>query len=131
MKGTQYLLEDLVVSILSVNNYPLEKTYLAIERLRQQGVFDPQNLMGWTWVEMVRHLRLGGYYRGDFMTGLFADRLMSLGTLIKSVGVTQCEEILREGNDNEIREFLRPVNGVGAKVLANFFLLRGQPSETN
>jgi hypothetical protein len=131
MRETQHLWEDLVLSVLSVNNYPLEKTHLAVERLRREGVFDMQNLVRWNWVEMVGHLKLGGYDRGDFMTGLFADRLLSLGTFVKSVGVTECERVLREGDDNEVKEFLQPVSGIGPKVLVNFLLLRKQPPKTN
>lgn len=131
MKETPHVWEDLVLSILSVNNCPLEKTYLAVETLRREGLFDTQNLMQWNWVEMVRHLKLGGYDRGDFVTGLIADRLMSLGTLIKSVGATECERVLREGSDNEVKEFLKPVSGIGPKVLVSFLFLRKQPIEAN
>lgn len=36
--------EDLVVSMLSVNNYSIEHTYRFLEGLRQQGLFDPKKL---------------------------------------------------------------------------------------
>lgn len=55
--------EDLIVAILSVNNYSLEKTYSAIETLRGEGLFHPENLVRWTSKEIGTRLRRGGYNR--------------------------------------------------------------------
>jgi hypothetical protein len=126
---TDTLWEDLVLAILSVNQYSLEKTYLAVETLRREGLFKPQNLAQWTSKEIGARLRNGGYDRGGFMTWLFADRLESLGKFVDSVGVEACEKVLLRGEANEVKRFLQPVNGIGPKVLANFFVLRNTPSE--
>jgi len=126
--GTDNLWEDLVLAILSVCQYSLEKTYLAVETLRREGLFDPQNLMRWTPEEIGTRLRLGGYDRGDFMTSLFASRLASLGKLVKSRGVEECQTVLQRGKTNEIKHFLLPVKGIGPRVLVNFFALRNAPS---
>ena len=123
------LWEDLVLAILSVNRYSLAKTYLAVETLRREGLFHPQNLAGWTSKEIGTRLRNGGYDRGGFMTWLFADRLESLGKFVESVGIEECEKVLRRGEANEVKHFLQPVNGIGPKVLENFFVLRDTPSE--
>jgi hypothetical protein len=126
---TDILWEDLVLAILSVNQYSLEKTYLAVETLRREGLFHPQNLARWTSKEIGTRLRNGGYDRGGFMTWLFADRLESLGKFVESVGVEECEKVLLRGETNEVKRFLQPVNGIGPKVLANFFVLQNRSSE--
>jgi hypothetical protein len=106
------LWEDLILAILSVNRYSLEKIYLA-----------------WTPEEIGIRLRRGGYDRGDFMTNLFANRLASLGAFIKSTGVKECERILRKGKTSEINQFLQPIKGIGPQVLINFLLLRNASSK--
>jgi hypothetical protein len=130
MEETPHLWEDLVLAILSVNKYPLEKTYLAIDTLRREGLFQPQNLVRWSPEEIGNHLKRGGYDRGEFMTGQFASRLRSLGLFIKSAGVTECEQILRKGDTNAVKALLKPVKGIGPQVLINFSLLRNPSPET-
>lgn len=116
--------EDLVVSILSVNQYKLQATYSKVESLRDVGIFNPNNLIKWTTEEIADCLRRGGCYRGDFMTTLFAERLADLGKLVTSRGIYECEQILLSGNKNLITELLMPVRGIGPKVLQNLFLLQ-------
>ena|SRR5215469_7099626 len=122
--------EDLVLAILSVNSYPLEKTSFAVETLRREGLFSPQNLARWTPQEIGTRLRHGGYDRGG-MTWLFADRLESLGKFAVSTGVEECLRILRSNPTNDVKKFLRPVKGIGPKVLANFSLLRNTSHRTD
>ena len=118
------LWEDLVISILSVNQYPLEKTYTAIESLREAGLFDPQNLARWGAVQITVKLANAGCDRGVFMTNLFATRLAALGDHVSKVGVSQCEKVILSKDKDAITRLLMPVNGVGPRVLQNLFLLR-------
>jgi hypothetical protein len=129
--GTDPLWEDLILAMLSVNRYSLDKTYLAADTMRREGLFCPQNLMRWTPREIGIRLRRGGYNRGEFMTNLFANRLTSLGLFIKSKGVEECERILRKGNATEISQLLQPVKGIGQHVLINFSLLRNAESKAD
>ncbi len=41
--------EDLILSILSVNSFPLERTYALANGLRNQGLFDPRPLANSTY----------------------------------------------------------------------------------
>jgi hypothetical protein len=120
-------LDDLIAAMLSVNSYSLQKTFLLVETLRRQGLFHPQNLARWTPKEIGTRLRQGGYDRGC-VTWLLADRLESLGKFVESVGVEECERVLRCGKTNEVKDFLLPVKGIGPRVLANFFALRNTSS---
>jgi len=116
--------EDLVVSILSVNQYSLERTYQALAGLREQGLLEPHGFMHWGQAEIVDRLKAAGCDRGPFMTNLFALRLGNLGILIERRGLETCMRILRGRHRRAIEDLLLPVNGIGPKVIANFCLLR-------
>lgn len=117
--------EDLVISILSVNQYSLERTYRSVDGFRKQGLFDPGNLMRWDPSDIVDRLKSAGCDRGQFMTSLFALRLAALGTLVQARGLEACTKTISGRDTKAIEELLLPVNGIGPKVLANFYLLRG------
>lgn len=119
------LWEDLVIAILSVNQYSLEKTYSAIDGIRREGLSIPPNLGRWTAADIELQLRRAGLDRGQFMTRLFAERLSSVGKFLASTGIENCRGVLSTGTPGEIKKLLLPVKGIGPKVLANFFLLRG------
>jgi hypothetical protein len=119
------LREDLVLSLLAVNQYSLEKTYSSLNGLRNEGLFEPENLMTWTAAEIATRLKRAGVDRGIFMTTLFSERLSSLGQFLKARGIREWESLLLSNDTAAIRDLLLPVNGVGPKVLRNFFILRG------
>ena len=121
--------EDLVISILSVNNWSLEQTYRSIGGLRKEGLVDPRSLVKWDQTEIVERLKSAGYDRGPFMTNLFALRLANVGALIRSRGLHECSEVISGRNPRAVEELLLPVNGIGPKTIANFCLLRDIPKK--
>ena len=116
--------EDLIVSILAVNQYSLEKTYPLLEGLRKGGLTYPNNLAAWNPDEITARLRESGCNRGAFMTGLFALRLCSVGVAAKARGIEEFTRILLSKDFAEIDRLLMSVNGIGPKVLWNFRLLQ-------
>jgi len=116
--------EDLILAILSVNRYSLEKTYSAVGGFRSEGLFDPKKLAEQTLEEITVRLRRGGYDRGEYLTKLLAMRLMSLAAFVDRIGVEESERILTSPDKRKIEEFLQPVKGIGPQVLNNFFALR-------
>lgn len=123
--GPDDVWEDLVVSVLAVNQYSLEKTYAIVGGLRESGLVSPQNLCAWEIDRIVSRLKFARCDRGAFMTPLFAGRLASLGKVVGARGISVCAEILAGKDFEEIRRLLLPINGIGPKVLRNFCLLRG------
>lgn len=117
--------EDLVISILAVNQYSLEKTYACKAGLQAQELTFPATLIQLTSAELERRLRAGGCDRGEFMTNLFAKRLAALGEYVRSVGIEESSGILAGKSRQKIEQFLKPIYGIGPVVLRNFFLLRG------
>jgi 3-methyladenine DNA glycosylase/8-oxoguanine DNA glycosylase len=124
------LWEDLVVAILSVNQYSLEKAYSRIEGIRREGLSDPDSLAHWSPPEIELRLKRAGLDRGQFMTSLFADSLSSVGKYLQTAGIARCQEVLAGGEAEAVKNLLLPARGIGPKVLANFFLLRGINSKT-
>jgi hypothetical protein len=62
--------------------------------------------------------------RGDYMTGLFGERLEALGEWIRQQGIEACTRLISGRNAHEIEKVLLPIKGIGPKVLSTFFLLR-------
>jgi hypothetical protein len=116
--------EDLVLSILSVNGYPIEKTYSIADNLRENGLFDPNKLAHYDFPDIALRIDSAGYKRGSFMTGIFSERLLALGKFAREHGIDACAEIISGGNASKIEKFLIQINGIGPKVLSNFFSLR-------
>ena len=123
------LWDDLVVSILAVNQYSLERTYALLHGLQEHKLTDPLILAGEQPDELKNRLSAAGCDRGDFMTKLFAERLSALGALIQAKGITECETIMRSGDAKAIEALLLPVKGIGPVVLRNFYTLRAIPSK--
>ena len=117
--------EDLVISILSVNQYSLEVSYQSRRGLEEQKLTLPSRLAEWSMDTIEERLRAAGYDRGKFMTRLFAQRLRAVGSLIKDRGVAECEKIICGHDVQSIEHLLLPVHGIGPVVLRNFYLLRG------
>jgi len=115
---------DLVVSVLGVNQYKLELTYASLPSLRAAGICSPDNLARWVPEEIIERLKVAGLDRGPFMTTLFAKRLRALGVAAEKIGFSAFGAKLANKNRAEISELLLPINGIGPRVLNNFFLLR-------
>lgn len=113
---------DIVISLLSVNQHPVEKTYRIYNQLQDNGLFDLQNLATWNHDKIFKTLRKSGYERGDYMLGLFTERLMSLGA-----SASKLEDninILTKGTEHDVTALLTGVKGVGPVVIKNFLGIR-------
>lgn len=115
---------DLVVSILSVNSFPVERTYALLDRLRAEKLTDPENLSQQTAPGLYSKLVAAGYDRGEFMTYLFAERLSSLGAFAKTFGISECEKVMKSRDAKAINSMLLSVKGIGPAVMQNFLFLR-------
>jgi hypothetical protein len=115
-------LENLVIAMLAVSQYPIERALGLRDRLRDAGLLDPRNLATWTVARVADELRSSGYDRGR-LTSMYADRLVSLGKVYEGER-ERCEEILREGSDEAVRQLLAPWHGIGPTVIASFLNLR-------
>lgn len=115
---------DLVVSVLSVNNWPLERTYRLMEGLTGNGLANPSNLARLDETEIAERLKLAGYNRGEYMNRLLAARLAGLGTFINYHGVDAATRLISQKERPELERALFGIYGIGPVVIRNFCLLR-------
>lgn len=120
---SQNVWANLVIAMLSVNQYPVEKTWTIFDQLKANGLFDPLNFGKWNYVELYNRLNDSNYNRGKMMP-IFIERLLSLSNLLGDV--KKNENILATGTKDEVSELLKKVKGVGPVVINTFFLIRGK-----
>ena len=116
--------EDLVVAILAVNNYSLEKAYGLRTGLKKQGCFDPAKVRSWSHEEAVRHLVQAGYDRGATMNSIFAGRVQELAIFEESQVLVQAWKHLALGQKTDADRILLSIPGVGPTVLGHFWALQ-------
>src|SRR5438552_1264993 len=89
---------DLVIALLSVNGYRVEKTRPLQHALEQAGLFDLKAVGNLREDEVADRLRVAGYNRGEFLTRLMAARLVALSQYLCSLGWKAARELLESGN---------------------------------
>jgi hypothetical protein len=124
-QGADDLWADLVIAMLAVNNYTLEKTYAHVEALQELGLLSPDNLAAWEPAEVAQRLGKAGYDRGQVLNGMLAERLCALGAFVVGRDGRQCASLLRQGQREAAARLLSTVKGVGPVVLRSYFDLRG------
>lgn len=119
----QEIWEYLVISILSVNQYKLDRTYLKFKNLEEVGLFFPDNLVKWNQNEILNKLVDAQLDRGPYMNNIFSARLKELGNSIENYGKEHYEKFLLSQDKIEIEKFLIQVKGIGNRTIQNFFFL--------
>jgi hypothetical protein len=115
--------EDLVVAVLAVYQFPVDRVLLLRERLHSAGLLDIHAIVNAGEARVTRELNSAGYSRG-LLTGLYAERLVRLARTILAGDETAIAKVLFGADANEIERTLRSLPGIGAKVVRNFFELR-------
>lgn len=114
---------DLMVSLLAVYNYTLEKVDAYAIGLEQYGFFDPNKIKTMSHEEIFDALEHAGYKRGN-LNAIFTERIQHLGEYVDKKGLQHCESILKGKDKAAILSLLKPIKGVGPKVVENYFQLR-------
>ncbi len=113
---------NLVIAMLSLNSYPIERTWTLFDKLGANGLFNPQNIASWSYDELCQRLISSGYDRGR-MNDIFAERLWSIRNLADNV--SGYEKIIANGTEDDVTKVLSKIKGVGPVVIKNYLLLRG------
>ena len=114
---------DLVVSMLAVYNYTLEKVDDYSAGLEKQGLFEPDKIKKMSHEEIFEALEKSGYKRGN-LNAIFTERVQGLGEYVDKKGKNHCESILKNKDKEAITSLLKPIRGVGPKVIENYLELR-------
>jgi 3-methyladenine DNA glycosylase/8-oxoguanine DNA glycosylase len=112
---------DLVVAMLAVNRWSLERTAALSAKLADEGFGNPSLVLSTDAEELAGRLEAAGYQRGTFMQTLLANRIVDAASKFDEGYLKQLE---REHATQRIRAFLIRINGVGPEVVGNFLLLR-------
>jgi endonuclease III-like uncharacterized protein len=115
--------EDIVLAMLAVYQYPIDRIETKRDAMRRADLFDPRKLASSSIKVLTEELRTAGYDRGG-LTWQYADRLISLGKHVARCDSEELQRLLRAGGVEEIRRVLLPIYGVGPKVVENFGELR-------
>ena len=118
---SQNIWANLVIAMLSLNNFPLDKTWKIFDQLNANGLFDPHNFAKWSYEELSQKLIASNYNRGA-MTGIFVERLLTISNLLDDMKSN--EQILANGPRQEIENILKRVKGIGPVVIDNFLIIR-------
>ena len=90
---TDALQADLVIALLSVNKWSVEKCYGLYERLNGAELFDLRAVSQMTVRDIADRLNCAGYSRGQFLVSIAAKRLLDLA---KKIGVGSALETLHQ-----------------------------------
>jgi len=119
------IFQDLLVSVLAVNNYSLEKAYRLCGRLQELGLLDVSVLVGNPLGagEIRGKLIEAGYARGEYIETLISQRIERIFGAIKQRGSIEYLLSLDCGSDL-VAQKLSGLYGVGPRVISNFIQLR-------
>lgn len=123
MNKKSSVLEDLFISLLSVNNVSIEETYSHIESMRKEDIFEPLKLEKLSIEEIGNNLKKAGYNRGG-VNYILAERLLDLSKKINLQGKKEFEISISNPDKKDLKDFLLTIKGIGNKVVDNFFILR-------
>jgi len=123
-KSDPEVIQDLVVAILAVNFWTLEKVYALREELEAQGLFDLAALAQQDTQAVTAQLVAAGYQRGGFPVPQMADRLIATAKNLLSGKEAELRALLAAGNTTGLDRFLLELKGVGPVVAENFRILR-------
>jgi hypothetical protein len=118
------LVENIVLSMLAVNNYPLTKVYPLREGFRANGWLDPNKVSSWSHEEAVANLIAAGYDRGPGFNLRLADRLQELALYAREKGFDSLEKALKANDRTAVEKELLGIYGIGPAVVRNFWVLQ-------
>lgn len=116
---------DLVCSLLSVNRWALDRVFGISEGIEKESLFDIDGIARMTHQEVKARLIRAGCSRGDYVTGLLADRLLNVAHALAGQGLSRLCALLDQHDIDEIDKWLLSIKGIGPHVLENFKMLQG------
>lgn len=122
MALAQEYVDDLVVALLSINNYPVTTTWDLLPRLRAGGLTDAQRMVVLDSAAIALRLKAAGYDRGK-ITDILAPRLRNLLKLANDGALDALPNLVQTGGEESVRSLLLPLKGVGPRVAATAWML--------
>lgn len=115
-------IECLLMAVLAVNNYRLEKAWALLPRMRELGLTDPARVAAMDMPATIEALTGAGYDRKS-LTWMFAERVMALMAAIHGGELAGLDEAIAAKDKARATELLDRVRGVGPTVIQNAWAL--------
>jgi hypothetical protein len=115
-------LEALIVSVLAVNAYGLEKAYALLPAFRKSGLTDPRKVAMADVEDVMMRLYEAGYRRG-MLAEMMAGRLISLMKVVEDGKLDALNALVVKGDQEGTKALLCMVKGIGPKVAADVWML--------
>lgn len=115
-------LESIVVAVLAVNLYSLEKAYGLLPAFRRAGLLQPKKVSEMDLGGLIVALSSAGYQRGGLM-GMMADRFQSVMREASQGTLDAFSDLVKRGKNEAATNLLLQVKGVGPSVAANAIML--------
>ena len=116
---------DVVMALLAVNGWTLEKVSAIRDGLAREALFDREALKASSIQVLAERLHAAGYTRGDYMCSLLAHRLQSFAEVFDDDVARDMKIKLESKRLEEVDKLLLAMHGVGPTVLWNFKILVG------
>lgn len=114
--------ECLLMAVLSVNNFSLEKAWALLPRMREAGLTDPARVAAMEMPAVIEALRGAGYDRKN-LTWLFAERVKALMVAIHDGQLDGLPDAISRKDKKAAAALLAPIRGVGPRVVENAWAL--------
>jgi hypothetical protein len=114
--------ECLLMALLAVNNFSLEKAWGLLPRMRETGLTDPARVVAMNTPVVVGALTGAGYDRKR-LTWLFAERVKALMHAIQKGDLAGLAAAVAACDEETATRLLLGVRGVGPRVAENAWAL--------
>lgn len=115
-------IECLLMAILAVNSYSLEKAWKLLPRMRELGLTNPARVVAMEMPAAVEALTAAGYDRKN-LTWMFAERVKALMAAVHDGKLDDLAGAVAARDERAAAELLGEVRGVGLRVIENAWAL--------
>ncbi len=117
--------ENVVLSVLAVGGYRLERVFALLPALREHGI--TLGGQGLDEREAFLRLQVAGYNRGPIVTAMIAKRVVGVHAALHSGLLRSIAQRIRSGETEEARTLALRIPGIGPAVFDKIMLLNEIP----
>ena len=103
---TDYIAENILVSILAVNGWTADRVFPLTERFRAVGLLEFAAISELSIEDIAERLARAGYARGEYMNLLLATRVLSMATALSAIELNRLKQCLVEGRTTDVSDTL-------------------------
>jgi hypothetical protein len=115
-------IEALLVAVLSVSQYSIDRVQRMVPAFRETGLTDPARAATMDLGEITVALSRSGYNRG-LLTSMYGERVQALMKAIQNGQLHELSAAIVSADESAFVTRLRCIYGIGPKVAANAWAL--------